>query len=436
MKEQVSRRAFLRVLGSGSLLPAIAAGQTFSSANVPAASRELWSWLRAQFVLEPGLAWFDTARLGPVLRAVMAQGFRARERQSENLAGYEAMAASPSAVRERLIAAAAFLGAEPDDLAYTSGAAEGLSTVARGVDLQAGDEVLTTTHDRPAAVYPWLLEAKRRGVKVIQLPQDNVPASPESIVGRFAGAITPRTRVMAFAHVQATDGTVLPVRELCALARGNGIFTVVDGALGPGLLDLRLADIGCDAYAASCHRWVGAAHGSGLLYLRREARTRVWPLVVRSPAGWDTSDRYGIPAAPPGSDGMPEAQAEYGCLGQFQVPGQQGIGLAIELQEAVHRARIGARIRELASYLRQQLATLAGVQILTPTHPSLTSGIVSLRVAGRDHAAMARSMAEEDRVVVGHVAHGPVFDALRISVHPASDFDELERCVNSLRRRI
>lgn len=436
MTGNLTRRGFLGALSSGSLLPAVAAGQTFSSASVPVGSRDLWEWVRAQLVLDTDLAWLDTARSGPALRAVMAQGFRSRERQSGDFAGYEAAAASPAVVRQRLLAVAAFLGAEPDDLAYTSGATEALSTVARGLDLQPGDEVLTTTHDRPAAVYPWLLEAKRRGIKVVQIPQDGVQASPESIVARFAAAITPQTRVMAFAHVQATDGTVMPTRELCDLARGRSIFTVLDGAMAPGLLDQRLADIGCDAYAASCHRWLNAPFGTGLLYLRREARTRVWPLATRGPAGWSASDRFGLPAAPAGADGMPEAQAKYGCLSQFKVPDQQGIGLAIEFQQAVNRARIGARIRELASFLRQRLATLPGTQVLSPAHPSLSSGIVSVRVEGRDHPGMVQSMAEEDRVVVGHVAQGTAFDAIRISMHPANDYDDVERCVNAIRRRI
>jgi selenocysteine lyase/cysteine desulfurase len=217
MNDFVSRREFLGVLGAGSLLPSLAAGQTFSSASVPVISRELWSWTRAQLVLDPGLAWLDTAGFGPALRAVMAREYRSRERQSQDFTAYQESALSADGLRRQLTTLAGFFGAEPDDLALNSGSTEGLNTVARGLDLQPGDEVLTTVHDRPAAVYPWLLEAKRRGIKVTQLPQDGAPASPESIVGRFAGAITPQTKVMAFAHVQVTDGTVMPVRELCAL---------------------------------------------------------------------------------------------------------------------------------------------------------------------------------------------------------------------------
>lgn len=432
MNDFVSRREFLGVLGASSLLPAVAAGQTFPPDSVPVVSRELWAWMRAQLVLEPGLAWLDTAGSGPALRAVLAREFRARERQSENHTAYEA-AALGAQERPRLNTIAAFLGALPDDVALTSGATEGLNTVARGLDLQPGDEILTTTHDRPAAVYPWLLESKRRGIKVTQLPQEGVPASPEAIVQRFAAAITPRTRVMAFAHVQATDGTLMPVRELCALARSKGIFSIVDGAQGPGLLDLQLLALGCDAYAASFHRWLNAPRGTGALYVGREARVRVWPLVVEHASGWDTRDRFGIELAPAG---VPEAQAKYGTLGRCQAPSLEGIGIAIEFRQAVNPARIGARIRELAAYLRGSLGGLPGVEVLTPGHPSLASGIVSFRIPTRGHASVAQSLATEDRIAVGHVAHGAAFDALRVSLHAYNDHEEIERLVNALRRRL
>ncbi|MGB5104093.1 MAG: aminotransferase class V-fold PLP-dependent enzyme [Steroidobacteraceae bacterium] len=417
MNDFVSRRDFLGVLGAASLLPRPAAGQVFPADSVPVTSRELWSWMRAQLVLEPGLAWLDTAGSGPALRAVTAREFRSRERQSENLLAYEAVALGP-AMTERLARIAAFIGVAPDDVALTSGSAEAINIVARGLDLQPGDEVLTTGHDRPAAVQPWLLEARRRGIKVVQLPQDGLPGTPEAIVGRFAAAITPRTRVMTFAHVQDSDGTVMPVRELCALARSNGIFSLVDGAQGPGHLDLRLAEFGCDAYATSFHRWLNAPRGTGALVLGREARERVWPLVVDQP-----------------TDGR-SAQDRYGRLARYHAPSLEGIAIAIEFRQVVNPARIGARIRELAAYLRAALGALAGVEIVSPAHPALASGIVSFRVAARDHAALVESLAREDRIAVAHVARGTAFDAIRASLHASNDHDEIERLVNALRRRL
>jgi len=416
MNDTVSRRALIGALGASAMLPALAAARTFPASSVPAGSRELWNWVRSQLVLDPTLAWLDTAESGPALRAVMVREFRSRERRSEDFRRYQAATLAAEPLARRLASVAEFLGAESDEIAFTTGSAEGLGIVARGLDLQPGDEILAGEHERTAAVGPWRVEAARRGVKLVGLPPGGVPSGPEEILGRYAGAITSRTRVLLLSHVQATDGTVMPVKEICALARANGIFSVVDGALGPGHVDLRLAEAGCDAYATAFHRWINASSGLGALYVRRDAQARLWSTVE--------------PLAPVGG-----AHARYGAAGGHLGPALEGIDVALEFQEAVSRARIGARIRELAAELRGKLAALNGIEILSPAHPALAGGIVSLRLPRGRHAAIAASLAEEDGIVVGHVAQG-AFDALRVSVHPGNDSVQLERCATALQRHL
>ena len=118
----------------------------------------------------------------------------------------------------------------------------------------------------------------------------------------------------------------------------------------------------------------------------RDAQARLWPAAVDSPRGWDVTDRHGtaLPAVDPSST----AQAKFGAFARYRAPAYDALPIAFELQQAVSRARIGARMRELVAYLRLQVARLPQVQILTPTHPSLGSGIVALRVNGRDHGAL------------------------------------------------
>ena len=438
MSEFYSRRAFLGALGASSIATSVAGAATFTPGLVPGITRELWSWYRAQLVIEPGLAWLDTARFGPTLRAVMSREYRERERQSLDFTEYQDIALGGDALRARLLDLAVFLGATPDDLVLTTGTLEGLNLVAHGLDLQPGDEVLTTSHDHPAAVYPWLLEARRRGIKVLQLPQPGVPASPEAIVSRFAAAITPRTRVLAFSHVQYTDGTVMPARELCILARASNAISLVDGAQACGLVDIQLAAMGCDAYATSFHKWLNGSYGTGALYVRPDLRPRLWPLTVERPTGWDLADRFGVsppPLAAP-ADRWPEAQAKFGHPSRHLAASLEGASIAIELQRAINRARISARQRELATYLRVKLSGLPGVTILTPTHAALWTGILSFKVPNRDHAALVEAIGAEDRVFVRHVNHGADFNAIRASLHAYNDLSEIDRLVNSLRRRI
>jgi selenocysteine lyase/cysteine desulfurase len=438
MTELLSRRAFLGALGASSIATSVAGAATFTPGIVPVVSREIWNWYRAQLVIDPGLAWLDTARFGPTLRAVMSREYRNRELQSLDFAQFQDVELGAETLRARLLDLAVFLGGTPDDLVLTTGTLEGLNLVAHGLDLQSGDEVLTTTHDHPAAVYPWLLEARRRGIKVVQLPQPGTNESPEAVVSRFAAAITPRTRVLMFSHVQYTDGTVMPARDLCSLARANNAISVVDGAQACGLVGVQLAAMGCDAYATSFHKWLNGAYGTGALYVRPDLRPRLWPLKVERPTGWELADRYGVSPPPltTPADHWPEAQAKFGQSSRLLAASIDGASIAIELQQSVNRARISARQRELAMYLRLQLGKLPGITMVTPTHPALWTSIQSFKVATRPHAALVEAMAAEDRVFVRHVSHGTDFDAIRVSLHAYNDVAEIDRLVNSLRRRI
>lgn len=432
-----SRRAMLGALGAVAALgPGLADAQTYTPDDVPGIDRYRWAWARAQLVLQPGLTWFDTASFGPTLRAVLVRSYRHLEEQSLDFREFEALygAGSPGE-RTVLAEAARFFGCDAGELALTEGARTGLALVAAGFDLKSGEEVLVTPHDHPAAVYPWLAQARRRGSRVVEVPEAIGGAStPEAIVQRFGAAITPRTRVLCLSHVQDCDGTVMPVRELCALARSRGVFTVVDGTLAAGHVDFRLADLGCDAYVAAVDRWLNGPLDAGLLYVRRDAQPRVWPALPDRPDGWSDTDRFNAP----GPIATPDyaAAARFGNTRTHHGARVSAVPLAFEFQDALVRPLLQARIRTLATQLRAGLQRIAGVEIVTPAHPTLHAGILSVRIPGRSPAAIVETIAREDRIVLGRVTHGAGFDAVRISVHPSNDAVDVDRAVAAVQRYV
>src|SRR5438876_135129 len=102
------------------------------------------------------------------------------------------------------------------------------------------------------------------------------PASTDEIMERFLKALTPRTRLMLFSHITSTTGLILPVKEICQVARQRGILTHVDGAHAIGQIPLDLHDLGCDFYTSSPHKWLLAPKGTGTLYVRSEMLARLW----------------------------------------------------------------------------------------------------------------------------------------------------------------
>lgn len=426
----LNRRELLGATLATSAAFAPLSGVLAQGAEPPASSRELWQWVRTQPVLDAQVAYLDSASVAPTWRASMAAEYRARESQSLSVidaAGNDRWIAETNRLATRF---ASFCGCDADDIVFTHGAGEALSTVANGLDLMAGDEVITTSQEHPAALSPWLFLARRRGIVVKQIELPTPLTGPEQVLGLFAGAVTPRTRVFAFSHVQYGDGALLPVRELCQFARQRNIQTAVDGAQAFGMLDLNLRDLECDFYGISFHKWLGGCQGSGLLYVRREMLDRLWP---SQPRGIDASPPVFVPAPTPAQSGIPAALHKFGNIVPYLWPALRGGEAALDLQAQLNRSRIEARVRELAIYARLRLQQIRKIELMTPGRPGLWAGILTLRVPGRSATELADTLVRVHRVYVRRL-DWPKTDegALRVSMHIFNSHDDVERLLNGL----
>lgn len=396
-----------------------------SAGEMPLSSTELWTWARAQQVINPKLAYLDTATIGPNLRVALAVGYRAEEAFSTDVGAYLNTRLSAAVVRGLAERAAGWMDCAADEICFTTGATEALNIVANGLDLAPGDEVLTTTHEHPAALAPWLLQAKRRGIVIKQVPLPSPLTGPEQALGLLAGAVTERTRVLAFCHVQSTDGAVLPVRELCAFARQRNILSVVDGALAFGAFKFSLRELDCDFYAASLHKWLNGPYGSGVLYVRGEQLERLWPLSTRAAEDSNFMADW------------PRTLRKFGTSFPYFGPRYQALEAALNLQEQIGRERIEARIRELAIYAKLRLQQLPAVELLTPSHPAMWSAVMSFRLPNVDAVDLAARLTREDNVVVQALTRPSTgFTALRVSLHIYNSHDDIERLLLGIRRRL
>ncbi len=401
---------------------------------IPSSSRELWQWVKTQPVLDQQVSYLDVATSGPTLRAAMAAEYRAREAQSLALATTTAEGHWATESVRLATRFAAFLGCDADELMFTRGAGEALSTVAFGLDLNAGDEVLMSSREHPAAVAPWLILARRRGIVVKQVDLPAPLTGPEQALGLFAGAVSERTKVMVFSHVQYADGALLPVADLCQFARQRNIITVVDGAQAMGMLDFQIRDLGCDFYATCFHKWLGGSHGTGGLYVRREMLDRVWSI---EPGGLDASPPIITPTQSLGHEHVPATLHKLGNIVPHLWPALRGSESALEFQQQIGRSKIEARVRELAIYARLRLQQLANAEILTPARPGLWAGILTLRSTRHTGKDLATSLAKGNRVFVrGLEWPGSEQGALRLSVHVFNTHDEVERLLLGLNRAL
>jgi isopenicillin-N epimerase len=431
----MNRRQLLSTLGGA----ALAQNATAQQVDLPVSTRELWGWVRAQQILDPGITYLDTGAVGLGLRAALATEYRHQEQFNSDVDAYQRTHLTPSALGAILKQLGGVLGCQADELTITQGATEALGLVAEGLTLDAGDEVLVTTHAHGSAIYPWLLQAQRRGIVVKQVALPCPLTSADEALGLLAGQVTEKTRVIAVSHVQYTDGAVLPVAEICRFARQRGIFTVVDGAQACGSIGVSIADIGCDFYAASLHKWLNGPYGLGALYVRRELLPSLAPVNVDTNIGWNVINRYGQADIDDETQraAWPATLAKFGCNVRFFAPKLKALQATLDFRQQLGADRIEARIRELAIYARLRLQPLSDYEVLTPAAPGMWAGILSFRPRRIGAIEVVQRMRRGNRIVTGAIAHpasavGLELSAVRVCLHIYNSHDDVERLVRAL----
>src|SRR5262245_17731785 len=154
-------------------------------------------------------------------------------------------------VRRRL---AASFGCDPEELAITRNASEALQIAQLGIDLKAGDEVVTTNQDYGRMLDTWEQRVRRDGITLKKVSFPVPPPSMDDLADRLLAAITPKTKVLHFCHITNLTGQIFPVRRICDAARAKGIRTIVDGAHAFAHFPYTGSDLGCDYYGTSLHK--------------------------------------------------------------------------------------------------------------------------------------------------------------------------------------
>jgi selenocysteine lyase/cysteine desulfurase len=280
-----------------------------------------------------------------------------------------------------------FLGVSPEEFVITRNTTEALNNIIHGIPLERGEEVLYSSREYPSMNEALEQRAMRFGTvnRAIDIPW--LPSSSDEIVRAYAEAITPKTRYILVSHMVFLTGQILPVRQICDMAHKRDVEVIVDGAHTLAHLDYKIADLHCDYYGTSLHKWLGAPLGTGLMYIRREHIQKVWPLFGdRRAQGDDIAKFEHIGTHPQGSD--------------------QTIMDAIRFHEAIGGARKEARLRFLKNYWVDKVLDVPGVTINTPLGDDQSCAIANVLVEGMTPTDLVESLWDRYRIFTVGVEQG------------------------------
>ncbi len=362
-----------------------------ATAGEPSGGTATWQEVRDLFALTRDKIHMTGFLLASHPRPVSAAIDAHRRAFDENPADYlhHNEAKFERAVRE---AAARYVAGQPDDMAMTDSTTMGLGVLYGGLLLRDGQEIVTTTHDHIVTHLSLEFRAARSKTKVTKVPLYANPAtaSVDEIAGKLAKAITPATRIVALTWVHSGTGVKLPIAELAkvvALAnRGRAdadrAILVVDGVHGFGNQRERAAELGCDMFVAGCHKWMFGPRGTGLVWARREAWTITSPTIVTFDPAWRPEPLDKLP---------PAAWMSPGGFHSFEH--RWALTQAFELHEQIGVAKIADRIAELNTRLKDGMAKLRRVKLVTPRARDLSAGIVCFEIEGLKPAEIVERLA-------------------------------------------
>ncbi|MBF0290575.1 MAG: SufS family cysteine desulfurase [Nitrospinae bacterium] len=248
---------------------------------------------------------------------------------------------------------ARFINANPGEVVFTSGATQSINLVASSWGrkfLKEGDEVLVSAMEHHANIVPWQMVCAETGAKLRVIPVDD---TGELVMDEYARLLGPRTKIVAVTHVSNVLGTVNPVRDITAMAHGEGARVLIDGAQAIPHMKVDVRGIDCDFYVFSSHKLYGPT-GLGVLYGKADVLESMPPYVT----GGDMIERVTFEKT---TFRKAPARFEAGTPPVTQVI---GLGEAVRYIQRVGLGRIEEYERELLEYGERTLSAIPGIRFI------------------------------------------------------------------------
>ena len=376
--------------------------------------------IKAQFLLDPDVVYLNHGSFGACPAPVFAY-YQSMQRELERNPMRFIAERLPELLTGARGALATYLGAQTDDVVYFVNPTSAARTAVRYLDLQPGDEILTTPYEYPAMESMWATVAFQTGARYIHQATPLPLNDHREFVEALWSGVTERPKIIFLSHIAAFPALIFPVAEICRRARERGIITFVDGAHAPGQLPLNLHALDVDIYVAACHKWMCSPKGAGFLYAHpRIHDTLVAPLVQnRDPQAARDAQGHSF----------------FGSL--FQQQGTRDPAAFLAVPEAIRFQAENdwetqrRRCHSLASYTRQSVNALTGLEPLCPDSTDYFVQLVAFWLPEERVDSIAAILRE--RRIVAVILRVDGRPAMRISYQAYNSHEDADALIQAIR---
>ncbi|MAL19233.1 MAG: aminotransferase V [Balneola sp.] len=424
-----TRKQFLKKIGSGAA--ALTAGAFFNplksqqlqeelnsysgTAQEIAINEDFWSTVQQAFTVDRSLINLNNGGVSPSPEFVQAAMKKHLDfsNQAPVYNMWRILEPRREGVRQRL---AKNFGVDTEEIAITRNASESLQICQFGFDLKAGDEVLTTDQDYPRMINTFKQRERREGIKLNQISIP-VPAEDDTeIVRRFEEAITPNTKLILMCHIINLTGQILPVKKVVQMARKKGIPVIVDGAHAYAHFEFNHADLDCDYYTTSLHKWLFAPHGTGMLYVRKNKIKDLWPLMAAA-------------------ESQDNDVRKFEEIGTHPAANFLAIGEALTFHEGIGSARKEARLKYLNDLWIDELVDGDKVVLHTSRNPKYACGIATVQIKGLEPNELNGTLWRDYRIITTPINHAQ-FQGIRVTPNVYTTLEEIDRFIGAMKDQV
>ena len=322
-----------------------------------------------------------------------------------------------------------YINCDKNDLIYVPNPTHAVANIINNVNLDIGDEVLSTDLEYGSCDRMWFYEAEQKGF-VYNRSKVSLPIiDKESFCNDFWKNATEKTKYIFISQITSSTGMILPIPEIVLEAKSRGIKTIIDGAHVPAHIDLDINDLDPDYYVGACHKWLCCPKGVSFLYVKKDQQENIQPQIM----SWGWGEEYEE------FKDSTQLKSSSRFINIFQWQGTRDMSAfltvpkAIEFQEKYDWDSVRNRCKKMIIDARNQISTVTNLPKICPD--DWLGQMASFLFPADDVAELKKSLYNDYQIEIPAMSYNG-YSALRISIQGYNSEDEVDYLVETLKKFI